>query len=104
MRITAYAELIILARVTLGALTLQNSFLTPIFYAHFVRQRYYHSQFTRAALVTVHERLDLYAANPALPPIINQIWSTFKRGVVLWGGNTLSPQAAAGVSGRRTST
>lgn len=104
MRITAFAELIILARVTLGALFLQNSFLTPIFYAHFVRQRYYHSPFTRAALATVIERLDTYSARSELPPMVKQVWTTFKKGVALWVGNTIATQTPAGASGGRAST
>ena len=102
MRITALAELLILFRVTLGALTLQNSLLTPIFYAHFVRQRYYHSQFTREALLRVNGFIDGYI--PSLHPVVNQVWLAFKRAVGAWAGNAIAPQPAAGPSGRRSST
>ncbi|KAF8591986.1 hypothetical protein K439DRAFT_1626484 [Ramaria rubella] len=92
MRITALAELLILFRVSLGALTFQNSLLTPIIYAHFVRQRYYHSAFTREALVKVTGLIDGYASNPSLPPIVKQIWVSFKRVIGTWAGSALAPQ------------
>ncbi|KAF8514528.1 hypothetical protein JB92DRAFT_3115609 [Gautieria morchelliformis] len=102
MRITALAELLILFRVVLGALTLQNSLLTPIIYAHFVRQRYYHSAFTREALVKVNGMIDGYISSPSSPPVVKQVWVTFKRGVGAWAGSAIAPQPTAGASGRRS--
>lgn len=104
MRVTAFAELAILFRVILGALTLQNSLLTPIIYAHFVRQRYYHSQFTREALVKVNSLIDGYVASPSFPPVVKQVWLSFRKMVGVWAGNTLAPQPAAGAAPRRSGT
>jgi hypothetical protein len=103
MRVTALAELVILLRVTLGALTLQNSLLAPIVYAHFVRQRYYHSPFTREALVKVNGLIDGYISNPSFPPVVKQVWLSFKKALGAWAGSTIAPQPAAG-GPRRTAT
>jgi len=102
MRITALAEFLILARVILGALTFQNSFLTPLVYAHFIRQRYYHSAFTREALVKVKGLMDGYAKHPALPPVVDQVWANVKRAIGAWAGSTLAPQPPAGGAGAGT--
>lgn len=97
MRVTAFAELLILLRVFLGALTFQNSLLTPIFYAHFVRQRYYHSQFTRESLLKVNAYIDSHVQS--LPPVVKQVWFAFKRAAGAWAGNAIAPQPTAGTSG-----
>ncbi|KAK7694375.1 hypothetical protein QCA50_001561 [Cerrena zonata] len=47
MKAVSFIELAIMARVTLGVFVLSNSLITPILYAHFLRQRYYQSAFTR---------------------------------------------------------
>jgi len=106
MRITALAEFVILFRVVLGAVTFQNSFLTPIIYAHFIRQRYYHSAFTREALVKVKGLLDGYAAHPSLPPAVNQVWGKVKNAIGAWAGNAIIPQPTPGATSgtRRAST
>ncbi|KIJ45740.1 hypothetical protein M422DRAFT_166656, partial [Sphaerobolus stellatus SS14] len=96
MRITAIAEFVILFRVVLGALTLQNSFLTPIVYAHFLRQRYYHSTFTKEALGKVKSLLDKYARHPSLPPVVGQVWGHVKNAIGVWAGSTLAPQQPTG--------
>ncbi|GJJ09580.1 hypothetical protein Clacol_003803 [Clathrus columnatus] len=97
MYLTAFAEFFILARVILGALTFQNSFLTPILYAHFIRQRYYQSLFTRYAAGKIRENIDKYAA---MSPAALQIWESSKRGITAWVGNTIEPAGGA----RRTTT
>ena len=41
MKVVAYAELVIFLRVLLGAITFRNSLLSPILFAHFLKQWYY---------------------------------------------------------------
>jgi len=38
MKVVAYAELVIFLRVLLGAITFRNSLLSPILFAHFLKQ------------------------------------------------------------------
>lgn len=94
MRAVAFLELIIMIRVTLGALTFRNSLISPLFYAHFLRQRYYQSNFTRTAVVTVSQRIETYVRKPGTPPVAVQIWETFKMVIGRWAGSNLAPQPA----------
>lgn len=102
MKAVAFIELLILFRVTLGAAFLQNSLLTPLFYAHFLRQRYYQSPFTRTAVSVVKARVEGYVRKPGTPPLVGQIWGKFTMVVERWAGSTLAPQqpAAAAAGGR----
>jgi transmembrane protein 33 len=94
MRVVAYVELVILLRVVLGALTFQNSLLAPIIFAHFLRQRYYHSAFTRNAVAVVKARLDGYIDNEGVPPVARQVWTQAKNLIGKWGGSILVPADA----------
>jgi hypothetical protein len=97
MNFVAYAELLVLARVTLGAITFRSSAVTPLILAHFLRMRYHASPFTRTAVNGVAARVDgLVAANPGA----NNAWGTVKRVIRTWGGGAIpaapaAPQAAA---------
>jgi hypothetical protein len=95
MKAVAYAELAILVRVILGALTFQNSLLTPIFFAHFVRARYYQSAFTRGAVSEAQKAIEARLAQPGIPPVANQVWTQFKFVVNRWAGATLEPAQPA---------
>ncbi|EIN13592.1 hypothetical protein PUNSTDRAFT_79239 [Punctularia strigosozonata HHB-11173 SS5] len=95
MRAVAYTELVILARVIIGALTFQNSLLTPILYAHFLRQRYYQSVFTRDSITVVNARIDGYVKKPGAPPVLASVWTQFKAILSRWAGSTLAPQQPA---------
>lgn len=53
MKLVAYVELAIFARVFFGLFLRQNSLLMPIVYALFLRSRYFHSLFTRQAFAAV---------------------------------------------------
>jgi len=103
MKAVAYLELLLLARVTLGCLFLQNSIAAPIVYAHFLRQRYYHSAFTRDALVHFTTVIDGHANREGLPPIVPKAWGTTKAVIGRWGGSVLAPQAAPQAGNRRAS-
>jgi transmembrane protein 33 len=93
MRVVAYTEILILARVIVGALMLRNSFITPIIYAHFVRMRFFQSQFTREAIVRVTVKIDEYANRPDVPPAVKQGWGTLQSLVGRWTGAPLHAPA-----------
>lgn len=96
MRIVAYTELIIFLRVVLGALFFKNSFTVPLFYAHFIRQRYMQSAFTRNAISVADARiLDLLhrLGNPA----VEDVWGKVRDLVGRWGA---SPVQTGGDAGR----
>lgn len=103
MRVVAYTEVVIFLRVVLGALLFQNSFLSPLIYAHFLRQRYYHSAFTREAIGVAVTRVEKYINQPGTPPVAKQIWEKGKAVISSWGGSaTVQSQAApAAGAGRR---
>lgn len=103
MKAVAYIELVILIRVLLGALTLRNSLLSPVVYAHFLRQRYYQSAFTRDALAVTSAWIDAFVRRPGNPPMLVQIWEKGKMLAGRWAGSVLEEQAAAGAGagGRR---
>jgi len=101
MRVVAYTEILIVLRVVLGALTFQNSFLTPIFYAHFVRMRYFQSQFTKEAIHRVAYMVDGYVTKPGTPPVLVQIWQTFQSLIGRWTGVTLPAQTVPAAAGAR---
>lgn len=99
MKAVAYTELLIMARIFLGAITFQNSLLSPIFYAHFLRQRYYQSAFTRDAIALVDKSIEGYVRKEGVPPIAVQTWDKVRTVLGRWTGSTLAaqqPPAAAG--------
>ncbi len=95
MKVVAYAEIFILARVIVGALMLRNSFLTPIFYAHFIRMRFFQSAFTREAILKVTAKIDEYVNGPDMPPVVKQGWGTVQSLIGRWTGTTLNAPAPA---------
>jgi len=92
MKVVAYAELLIFVRVFLGAITLQSSLIAPIVFAHFLRQRYYQSTFTRDAVTTTDRKIDALVHRPGMHPIAVQVWEKGRMLVVRWAGATLAPQ------------
>lgn len=96
MKVVAFAEIFILARVIVGALMFRNSFITPIFYAHFVRMRFFQSAFTREAIVKVTAKIDQYVNTPEMSPVVKQGWGTFQSLIGRWTGTTLNAPAPAG--------
>lgn len=95
MKAVAFIELLIMARVFLGGITFSNSIITPLFYAHFLRQRYYQSAFTRNAVTYVNMRVEGYVRKPGAPPVAVQVWDTFKMLLTRWTGSVLAPQQPA---------
>lgn len=92
MKAVAYTELLIMARIVLGAITFQNSLLSPIFYAHFLRQRYYQSAFTRDAIAVVDKSIEGYVRKEGVPPIAVQVWDKARAVLGRWTGSALAPQ------------
>ncbi|KAI0307570.1 hypothetical protein B0F90DRAFT_1664656 [Multifurca ochricompacta] len=90
MRVVAYTEIFILARVIVGAFMFRNSFLTPIIYAHFIRMRFFQSTFTRESIIAVTAKVDEYANGPDVPPVIKQGWATVQSLIGRWTGTTLN--------------
>jgi len=95
MKFVAVVELIIFRRGLLGAITFQNSFLAPIIYAHFLRQRYYQSAFSRDAVVMVSKRVEEFVRRPGNPPIVVTVWEKAQMLVQHWAGVTLRQNPAA---------
>ncbi|KAG6837124.1 hypothetical protein H0H93_014430 [Arthromyces matolae] len=95
MRVVAYTELIILVRVILGAITFQNSLLSPLIFAHFLRQRYYQSAFTREAVSVTSNHIDKFVRKPGNPPVVVQIWEKIQFATGRWMGSTLAPNTGA---------
>jgi hypothetical protein len=95
MKFVALVELIIFVRVLLGALTFQNSLLSPIIYAHFLRQRYYQSPFSRDAVIKVSTQVENFVRRPGTPPMVVTVWEKGQMLVKRWGGVVLAPNTAA---------
>ncbi|KNZ71462.1 UPF0121 membrane protein, partial [Termitomyces sp. J132] len=100
MRVVAFTELVILVRVVLGAVTFQNSLLSPIIFAHFLRSRYYQSAFTREAVSVTSARIDQLVRKPGNPPAVVQIWEKVQMLAGRWVGSTLTPNTAGGEARR----
>ncbi|KAI0757235.1 hypothetical protein C8Q80DRAFT_1265188 [Daedaleopsis nitida] len=103
MRAVAFTELAILARVLVGAVTFRISLVSPIIYAHFVRQRYYQSKFTREAIALVHARINGFVTSPGKPPVLAQVYGQVAGIASRWAGSSLGVPngAAAGAGARR---
>lgn len=90
MKAVAFMELVILLRVLVGAITFQNSLLSPILYVHFLRQRWYQSQFTRDAVAYSTGRIEATIAGQQNPTLM-RIWGQGKSLVQRWGGSNVAP-------------
>jgi len=95
MKFVANVELFILLRVFLGAVTFQNSLLSPIIYAHFLRYRYYQSAFTREAIANVSGKIEGFVRSPGSPPIVVSVWEKGQLLVKHWAGVALTPNTGA---------
>lgn len=89
MVLVAQIEIVILIRVTLGVLAFQNSLFTPIFYAHFLRVRYYHSNFSRDTIGAASRFIDNLVAGPSFPPVARTAWGSAKSVISRWGSSSV---------------
>jgi hypothetical protein len=104
MIFVARVEVLILVRVTLGVIFFANSLFTPIFYAHFLRVRYYHSNFSRDTIHLASGLVDKLVANPSVPPVVPQVWTTAKGVIGRWGSSNIirpAPPAPQGGAQRQ---
>lgn len=92
MRVVAFTELFIFLRVAFGALLFRNSLMAPLIYAHFLRQRYYQSAFTREAVSYADGRISATLASPAVPPVVGTVWGKAREFTIKWGGSVLEPR------------
>lgn len=92
MRVVAFAELFIFLRVAFGALLFRNSLMAPLIYAHFLRQRYYQSAFTREAVSYADGRISGALGNPAVPPAVGTVWGKAREFAIKWGGSVIEPR------------
>lgn len=107
MRFVAYSEVAIFARVLFGAVLFRNSLLAPLFYAHFLRLRFYMSSFTRGAFQHVSSVLDGYTQHPSCPPAVRRAYLMATDLISRYASTVLSVQnpgtpgagAAAGAGG-----
>ncbi|SPO31181.1 related to POM33 - transmembrane nucleoporin involved in nuclear pore complex distribution [Ustilago trichophora] len=90
MRFVAYAEVAIFARVLFGALLFRNSLMAPLFYAHFLRLRFYMSSFTRAAFQHVKNILDAYTQHQSCPPVVRKAYLTLTDLISRYASSVLS--------------
>ncbi|KAG8851312.1 hypothetical protein FRB96_009377 [Tulasnella sp. 330] len=110
MRSVAWAELLILARVILGAvigiipylnrLPIRNSLLAPLLFAHFLRLRYFHSAFTRQVIQSSDAIITKNASAPGTNPSIKKAIDVGRTLIVRWCSTSMVPQAngAAGAA------
>ena len=92
MRVVAFAELFIFLRVAIGALLFRNSLMAPLIYAHFLRQRYFQSAFTREAVGYADGRISTTLDNPAVPPVAKTVWGKAREVTIKWGGSVIEPR------------
>jgi hypothetical protein len=93
MKVVAYTELLILGRVVIGLVLLQNSLVAPLVYAHFLRARHFQSVFTRGAVGDLRGRIDARVRAPGMPPVLAQGWDFVLSLLGRWAGATLQAQA-----------
>ncbi|TNY18379.1 hypothetical protein DMC30DRAFT_418872 [Rhodotorula diobovata] len=106
MLFVAFVEVVVVfGRILLGAITFQNSLLAPLFFAHFLRLRYYLSPPTRTAFGWVSAQLDHATANPKCPPAVRKGVNVAKELIIRYSESIISVQqpgggAAPGAAGR----
>ncbi|KAI6005095.1 hypothetical protein F5J12DRAFT_834681 [Pisolithus orientalis] len=96
MRVVAYAELAILVRVVFGAIFFKNSFIAPLVFLHFLRQRYYQSAFTRDAIAVTDARVTELVRRSG-NPVVAEVWDKARELFARWAAG---PIQAAGATRR----
>ncbi|KAF8139954.1 hypothetical protein EV363DRAFT_1579403 [Boletus edulis] len=89
MRVVAFAELLIFLRVAFGAIMFRNSLIAPLIYAHFLRQRYFQSAFTREAVSYADGRISAALVNPIVPPVVGNVWGKAREFVTRWAAGSV---------------
>ncbi|KAK2758358.1 hypothetical protein FQN54_004207 [Arachnomyces sp. PD_36] len=79
MGLVAGLEIMLLARVILGALTFsKGSLFLLVVYSAFFRARYAQSSFVQQAISLGRARVDAAVSHQSTPPAVRQGWETFK--------------------------
>ncbi|GAA5827598.1 hypothetical protein JCM3770_005939 [Rhodotorula araucariae] len=99
MLFVAFVEVVVVfGRVLLGAITFQNSLLAPLFFAHFLRLRYYLSPPTRTAFAWVSAQIDHATANPKCPPAVRKGVNVAKELIIRYSESIISVQQPGGAA------
>ncbi|KAG0142067.1 hypothetical protein CROQUDRAFT_663007 [Cronartium quercuum f. sp. fusiforme G11] len=94
MFLVAMVEVVLIqGRVTLGALMFQNSILHPLFFAHFLRLRFYLSPQTRAALKAVNSTIDHYLDHPSCPSAAKKGVNVLRNIIIQYADSVISVPA-----------
>jgi len=113
MMFVSYVEAIpIMGGLILGAITFRSSLLSPIFFAHFLRFRYYLSPQTQKAFLYISTQLDHLLAHPSVPDFVKKGLSMARSGIVRYTESILpipanapgTAAAAAGATGAAKSS
>ncbi|BGP18843.1 hypothetical protein JCM10213_003498 [Rhodosporidiobolus nylandii] len=98
MLFVAFVEVIVVfGRLLLGAITFQNSLLAPLFFAHFLRLRYYLSPPTRQAFGYVNAQIDARVlANPSIPAGAKKAVKIGREMIARYSESIISVQPAGG--------
>jgi len=102
MRFVAYTEAVgILPFITFGVLLGRNTLLAPIFFAHFLRLRYFLSPQTRDAFGYLDGQIEKLMAHPSCPELVKkglvfarQMILRYAQSVLTPPGTGAPPQAA----------
>lgn len=78
MKIVAYIEIAVLARLLLGLLIRQSSILSVVVYIHFIRMRFIQSLYTRDAFAHINKVVSGHVATA--PPVAQQGWGYVQNG------------------------
>ncbi|CAD6580631.1 MAG: hypothetical protein CYPHOPRED_001313 [Cyphobasidiales sp. Tagirdzhanova-0007] len=101
MLFVSYFEVIaVMGRVILGGVTFRNSLITPLFYAHFLRLRYYLSPQTRQAFAYVSGQVDNLTAHPSCPEPVRKGLNVARDLVVRYSSSILQAQPAGATAGQ----
>ncbi|GAA5882371.1 hypothetical protein JCM3774_004322 [Rhodotorula dairenensis] len=101
MQFVAFVEVVVVfGRVLLGALLFQNSLLAPLFFAHFLRLRYYLSPPTRKAFAWVSHKVDLYTVqNSKCPPVVTKAVKVLRELIIRYSESVISVQQPGAPAG-----
>jgi len=100
MKVVAFVEIGILARLLLGLFVRQSSILSVLVYVHFVRMRYIQSMYTRDAFARLKAEVD--ARIGGLPPVVKTAWDYVQQAARLFvSSKVIEPQQTQGA--RRSS-
>ncbi|GAA5845936.1 hypothetical protein JCM3766R1_000865 [Sporobolomyces carnicolor] len=104
MLFVAYIEVgLVFGRILLGAITFQNSLLTPLIFGHFLRLRYYLSPPTRTAFGWLNGQVEHHVIKNASVPAVAKKGVTMIRELIIRYSESIiqvqQPGAAAGAGG-----